>query len=503
MERPLEPATINLTLLAHTNVGKTTLLRTLVRRDVGDIADRPHVTLAPESYTLIDTAAGDVLRLWDTPGFGDSVRLLKRLRMSGNPIGWLMSNVWDRLSDRPFYNAQQALRVVRAESDVLLYLVNAAEDPASARYVEIELEILAWTGKPILLLLNQTGAPRGTEAEAADELAWRRSSASVAKIGGPIALDAFARCWVQEDKLLSAVCDAVAMEKRAACSRVRVAWRERNLTVFKEAMEALSIALASTATDRQLLDAGGLRSGVQRWVATITRRKTVDPETARAQDALAKRFGDRVLQTTDRLIALHGLSGRANELILARLAGEFHVDEMADVGTSGALGGIVGGALLGLKADLAAGGLTLGAGTLIGGIVGALGGAGAAHAYNVARGKEQGTVGWSRVWLKDRPRAALLRYLAVAHYGRGRGDWVEGEYPAHWQALVEHLTQRHGLAFERAWDAAEQGAAQDEVCRILKPLITAMTCEALIRLYPDAADIFSTSNADGDRTKSL
>ena len=90
MERPLEPATINLTLLAHTNVGKTTLLRTLVRRDVGDIADRPHVTLAPESYTLIDTAAGDVLRLWDTPGFGDSVRLLKRLRMSGNPIGWLI-----------------------------------------------------------------------------------------------------------------------------------------------------------------------------------------------------------------------------------------------------------------------------------------------------------------------------------------------------------------------------------------------------------------------------
>ena len=140
---------------------------------------------------------------------------------------------------------------MRAESDVLLYLVNAAEDPASARYVEIELEILAWTGKPILLLLNQTGAPRGTEAEAADELAWRRSSASVAKIGGPIALDAFARCWVQEDKLLAAVCDAVAMEKRAACSRVRVAWRERNLAVFKEAMEALSVALASTATDRQ------------------------------------------------------------------------------------------------------------------------------------------------------------------------------------------------------------------------------------------------------------
>jgi hypothetical protein len=159
---------------------------------------------------------------------------------------------------------------------------------------------------------------------------------------------------------------------------------------------------------------------------------------------------------------------------------------------------VVAGALTGLTADLAAGGLTFGAGALIGGIVGALGGAGAAHVYNVATGREQGTVGWSREWLRQRPKAALLRYLAVAHYGRGRGDWIEGEYPAHWQALTENLAERHAAEFERVWDAAEQGAAVEEVRGRLQPLVTAMTRGALIRLYPDSAAIFATHDANDD-----
>ena len=36
--------TINLSLVSHTNVGKTTLMRTLTRQDIGEVADRPHVT---------------------------------------------------------------------------------------------------------------------------------------------------------------------------------------------------------------------------------------------------------------------------------------------------------------------------------------------------------------------------------------------------------------------------------------------------------------------------
>ena len=38
-------ATIALSLISHTNAGKTTLARTLVGRDVGEVRDEQHVTL--------------------------------------------------------------------------------------------------------------------------------------------------------------------------------------------------------------------------------------------------------------------------------------------------------------------------------------------------------------------------------------------------------------------------------------------------------------------------
>ena len=194
--------TVALSLVSHTNVGKTTLMRTLLRRDIGEVADRAHVTEAAEAHVLAETPQGDVLRLWDTPGFGDSVRLLKRLRNSGNPIGWLQTQVWDRLTDRPFFCTQEALRTVRDHSDVVLYLVNASEDPKSAGYVAAELEILRWLGRPVLLLLNQTGPTRGRAADLADEAAWSRHLEDYVPSRSAVALDAFARCWVQEDRLL-------------------------------------------------------------------------------------------------------------------------------------------------------------------------------------------------------------------------------------------------------------------------------------------------------------
>ena len=165
--------TISLSLVSHTNAGKTTLARTLLARDVGTVRDAPHVTEFADVFTMVETPGGDRLQLWDTPGFGDSVRLAKRLRESSNPLGWFMSAVWDRWRDRPFWSSQQALRNVRDEADVMLYLVNAAEAPEAAGYVQPEMEILGWVAKPVIVLLNQLGAPREAALEEADLYRWR------------------------------------------------------------------------------------------------------------------------------------------------------------------------------------------------------------------------------------------------------------------------------------------------------------------------------------------
>lgn len=68
-----DPQKINLSLVSHTNVGKTTLARTLLGRDIGEVGDRSHVTIEPEDYVLLRAPDDSELILWDTPGFGDSV----------------------------------------------------------------------------------------------------------------------------------------------------------------------------------------------------------------------------------------------------------------------------------------------------------------------------------------------------------------------------------------------------------------------------------------------
>ncbi|MEZ5730208.1 MAG: GTPase domain-containing protein [Burkholderiaceae bacterium] len=78
----MNPLTIELSLVSHTNVGKTTLARTLLGRDVGMVRDEAHVTEVAEDFVLVESDEGDRLRLWDTPGFGDSFRLARRLEAS-------------------------------------------------------------------------------------------------------------------------------------------------------------------------------------------------------------------------------------------------------------------------------------------------------------------------------------------------------------------------------------------------------------------------------------
>jgi hypothetical protein len=167
------------------------------------------------------------------------------------------------------------------------------------------------------------------------------------------------------------------------------------------------------------------------------------------------------------------------------------VKHSADVNASGMLGGVVSGALGGLAADLSAGGITLGAGMLLGGVLGALGAGGAAQAYNIMRGADAGRARWSTSFLSQRPAAALLRYLAVAHYGRGRGDWVESEYPPHWRTLVERVVQKRRERFDAAWASAAEGADTGAIEGELRPLMAECARETLVALYPEAAGLFA------------
>ena len=475
---PGSGVTVNLSLISHTNVGKTTLTRTLLGRDVGEVRDAAHVTDIATGYVLVQSGE-DTLMLWDTPGFGDTARLLQRLKMVGNPIGWLLTQVWDRWRERPLWSSQQAVKNAREQADVILYLVNAAEDPAAAPYVALEMEVLAWIGKPVVVLLNQMGPPRD---EVSAEIARWSHVGSSGLVRSILPLDAFARCWIQEIALLQILAPLLPDEKQRAMTDLSRRWEELNESRFVSSMNVLAAYLLRASRDREAPGETGWQS---RIAGVMTGKSGSQREASKAMGALAARLAESTAQSTDELIKLHSLSGRAARKVLERVSDDYAHRTKTPEGASAALGGLVSGALGGLAADLAAGGLTLGGGMIVGAILGGLGASGVAKGINLARGEDGESVGWSTEFLERLTVTAVLRYLAVAHFGRGRGEWSEGEHPAFWQPAVEAALQGQKTDLMRLLKAAPPTEDGSGATGRLSGLLHQITSSVLEQLYPE------------------
>jgi hypothetical protein len=463
------PRSLVLALISHTNVGKTTLARTLLRRDVGEVLDQAHVTDATEGFVLYQSPGGDQVVLSDNPGFGDSTRLLRRLRGLPDPLAWLVGQVWDRFAERPLFCSQQAIRHVREQADIVLYLVNASEDPAAAGYLAPELELLAWVGRPVVLLLNQTGVPGSPEERERDTARWREFAAQHACVRGVLPLDAFTRCWVQEGVLYAALRPLVAEDRRDLLDGLLAAWRSERLAALAASAAALAELLAAAITDAEPLAGSGRR------------------ELRRAADALARRLADAVATANERLIQLHGLEGEAAEALRVEIS-DVTAPPQSAAWQRSFWGGVLGGALGGLAADVATGGLSLGGGALVGALLGAAGGRGLAYGMELLRGDAAPRTAWSAAFLERFATDALLRYLAVAHFGRGAGSFRVRDHPAVFRATAERARSRQGeLALVLAAFRGAGAPARSEAARRLAPPLDAALREILAELHPEAA----------------
>ena len=480
-------AEVQLALISHTNNGKTTLTRTLLGADVGEVRDAAHVTIFSEAHTLLTTPGGDALRLWDTPGFGDSVRLLKRLGMSDNPIGWFLREVLDRHRDHTFWLSQQALRTARDAADVVLYLVNAAESPQDAGYLDAEMQILAWLGKPVLVLLNQVGPPRPAAQEQAERALWRTALNNYVMVREVLPLDAFARCWVHERVFYESVAALLPAEKVAGYRRLLEVWRAQNMRRFDQAMQLTAAQLVNAACEREAVEANDkslMRSALQ---AVGIGKNAQQRRQERAMQALVSRFERGIAQTTGELLALYKLDPGAAGTINTRVHENFVVRTPIDEAQAGLLGAIVSGATSGLTAEILSGGLTAGIGALIGGVVGAVTFAGAARGYNASTDRNAPSVAFTEVFLRSLVVTSMLRYLAIIHFGRGRGQFIEGEAPGFWQEHVEQEVALHEAPLISLWKAVREGSNPESATTQLQQLLADMAVTVLHQLYPDAA----------------
>ena len=487
------PVQIQFALISHTNNGKTTLARTLLGMDVGEVRDAAHVTEQSESHPLLTSAQGDTLWLWDTPGFGDSVRLLKRLALSGNPIGWFLREVLDRYRDRPLWLSQQAMQTARDAADVVLYLVNSAENPKDAGYLAAELKILQWLGKPVVVLLNQMGPPRPAHREQAELSRWRHHLEPYSIVREVLALDAFARCWVHERVLYEAVGELITTPKMAGYTRLLATWTTNNQARFEEAMRLTAKQLMAAAQDKQAIAPESKTLISSALQISRLRKNAKQQHQDQAMSALVERLDLRILSTTRQLLALHRLDPGQASQINSRVRENFVVRAPIDRAQAGLLGAVLSGAATGLSADLLAGGLSLGAGALLGSVVGALTFAGAAWGFNSTMDRNQPSVQFSDAFLKTLLVASVLRYLTVAHFGRGRGSFAESETPAFWQGAVEHALLAHEKAINNLWQGLRTQRPTDQTEESAQALLLAITSSVLSQLYP-ASTFNSASN---------
>jgi len=138
---------INVAIVGHTNAGKTSLIRTLLRDDqFGKVDDAAGTTRYVEKSAIF---SGDeqVLNLYDTPGFEDSSALLQALEdmsktlQAGLPADLLRAFI-TQADNYPDF--EQETKVLR-QADV--------REPLLGKYLD-EVKILSKAGKPILPVFN-------------------------------------------------------------------------------------------------------------------------------------------------------------------------------------------------------------------------------------------------------------------------------------------------------------------------------------------------------------
>lgn len=276
------------------------------------------------------------------------------------------------------------------------------------------------TGQPVDAVLAWADGPIPPAWQAAPHVALRWED--------------FGASWMLEPTLFDRLRPALPAQHHAL-ARLRAAWVERNELRFGQALQALAQHL--------------------RACAALTR---LPPDAAAAQ------YADQVRALDATLRALHG-EPVAPAMPSAQLAPPLPAPRRLDgtalaLGTSaGAAAGAAAGAKAGALIDLGTGGLTLGAGTALGALLGGT----TAWVVRSLQKKDEGR----QDLLQHAAEAACSHYLAIAHQQRmPPGD--AAPRAARWHAEVTGTVAAHGAALAAA---LQDGANAEALTPLLRTVL--------------------------------
>lgn len=426
MSKPL-----TLAVVGHTNVGKTSLLRTLIRDPgFGEVSPRPSTTRRVEGARL--SAGGEpLLELYDTPGLEDAIALLEyleRLQRPGerlDPPALLERFLAGSEARQRFEQEARVLRQLLA-SDAGLYVIDARE-PVLAKYRD-ELAVLAMCGKPLLPVLNFVASDQHREQD------WR---AALARLG--------LHASVRFDTVAPPVDGERRLYESLALMLERAAPQLQRLVKDQEGKAQERRRVASQLIAGLLLDVAACRRSVPTQPEL---EKSAMQELRDAIRAREQRCVDELL----RLYAFRPDDAEAGELPLLDGRWEsdlFNPETLKQLGIKVG-GGMAAGAAAGATIDLLLGGASLGGAALLGALAG--GGAQTARNYGQRlagrfRGHRELTAEDAVLRLLALRQMLLLRALEARGHAASQAirlvapeerEWREGKLPEAVQRARAH-----------------------------------------------------------------
>lgn len=414
-------AIMQLAVVGHTNVGKTSLLRTLTRdSSFGEVSHR-HSTTRHVERVRLGTASQPVLDLYDTPGLEDAMALLAyigQLTETGPALDGPARIELFLSCSAAGQRFEQEAKVLRQllKSDAALYVIDARE-PVLAKYRD-ELTLLNMCGKPLLPVLNFTHSPQQQTS------AWREALARLS-LHAVICFDSVSPPEDGEQGLYDSLA-LLRQDHRAALQELQ-AWHQQQ---GRQRAQAARLQIAGLLVD------------------VAAARLAVRPEQAASELLHLQHWVlQREQACTARLLDIYAFD--QNEVSAAEVPLEsgrwstdlFSSEALADAGIK--LGsGAAAGAAVGFGIDVMTGGFSLGMGTLLGGLIG-------------------GTAQWSRRYGKR------MLHLAQGHEELTVSDAILLLLQARQLHLLEILRKR-GHAASESIQIADIAARQEQLPAPLK-----------------------------------
>jgi hypothetical protein len=145
-------------VVGHPNKGKSSIVATLAEDDAVNISPLPGTTAAARAYPL--RVDGETLyELVDTPGFQrprDVLDWLRRHERGAEARPTVVAELVEAHRDDPLFHDERELLAPIVAGAGILYVVDGSR-PYGREY-EAEMEVLRWTGRPRMALINMIGA---------------------------------------------------------------------------------------------------------------------------------------------------------------------------------------------------------------------------------------------------------------------------------------------------------------------------------------------------------